>query len=197
MPFNDLKNSSLKSQLNIPNALTSIRILVVPGVIWLLHGSPTYWNGFWAAILFGFAFWTDYFDGMIARRTHTVTRLGKILDPMADKLMVLTAVLMLVGLHRVGVILAIILLGREIAVSALRSLAGNEGIMIPSRWSGKVKTFLEGFSLAFLMVGPDNHMLGIHWMPLGEWLLCAAVFCAIWSGGRYFVDYYKGTVPAA
>ncbi|HLG19018.1 MAG TPA: CDP-diacylglycerol--glycerol-3-phosphate 3-phosphatidyltransferase [Bdellovibrionota bacterium] len=182
---------------NLPNALTAIRIVAIPAVVALVYGRNTAWNDFWAAALFGFAFWTDFFDGMIARRTKTITRLGKIMDPMADKLLVLAALLMLIHLHRVQVITAILLLSREIAVSGLRSLAGSEGIFIPSILSAKIKTWLEGFAIAFLLLGPENRWLGIEWMELGGVLLYAALALALWSAAIYFRNYYEGTVSDA
>lgn len=148
----------------------------------------------WAGILFGAALFTDYFDGMIARRTKTITRLGRIMDPLADKLLVLSAVLMLISLHRVNVLIAILLLGREIAVTGLRTLASSEGIMIPSIMTGKVKTWFEGFAIGFLLAGPDCHLLGLNWMWMGTVLIYGALGLALWSGAIYFRDYYRGSL---
>ena len=183
--------------LNIPNILTSIRIAAIPGVVALLYRPHDSTGDLWAAGLFGFAFWTDFFDGMIARRTHTSTRLGRIMDPLADKLIVLAAALMLIHLERINVIIAILLLSREIAVSGLRSLAGTEGILISSTLSARIKAFAEGFALGFLILGPENRWLGIPWMEVGEWLLYVALGLALWSAAIYFRDYYRGTIHSS
>ncbi len=181
---------SPNSPLNLPNALTLVRILFIPVIIVLLHGEQTENGGVWAGALFGLAFCTDFIDGMIARRTGAITQLGRILDPIADKLMVLTALLMLMHLGRIPVVVAILLLGREIAVSGLRSLAASEGISIPSSRSAKMKTVFEGFALGFLMAG-NARFLGVPWMLSGTILLYLSLVLALWSGGVYFYEYYR------
>ncbi len=183
---------SAKSQfLNLPNALTIVRILVIPVVIALLYPKHGPRSDMWAAVLFGLAFCTDFIDGHIARRTQTITRLGQILDPLADKLIVLSAVLLLIHLGRMDAIIGILLLGRELAVSGLRSFASSEEILLPSSRSAKIKTVAEGFALGFLMAGPENHQWGIPWMKMGEVLIFVALALALWSGAFYFVQYYR------
>lgn len=185
------------SVVNIPNALTLGRILAIPVVVYLLYGETTPKSHAWAGILFGAAFWTDYFDGLLARRMKMITRLGKIMDPMADKLMVNTALIMLVYLGFVDVLIVILLIGREIAVNALRSMAGAEGIEIEPSLVARVKVFLEGFGIAFLLVGPDFHWLSLPWMDLGTILLYAGLATALWSAVFYFRDYYRTTKASA
>jgi CDP-diacylglycerol---glycerol-3-phosphate 3-phosphatidyltransferase len=179
------------SPFNIPNALTALRILAIPGVVLLLNGHSTPKDQFWAAVLFGLAFFTDYFDGLIARKTQAITRLGRIMDPIADKLLVLSALLMLVHMGRVPVIIAIVLIGREVSVAGLRNLASDEGITILSRFSGKLKTTFEGFGLGFLLAGPENQFWGDRLMNPGILLIYLALITALWSGTRYFWDYWK------
>lgn len=185
-------SSTNRFPINIPNTLTFLRILAIPGVIALTYGHREKWHDLWAAILFGTAFWTDFFDGMIARKTQTITRLGRVMDPLADKLIVLAATIMLVYLHRVDAIIAILLLSREVAVSGLRSLAGAEGIMIPSILTGKIKVFAEGFAIAFLLLGPNYSFADIEIMKVGNYLLYVALGLAIWSAAVYFRDYFRG-----
>ncbi len=170
----------------------------MPFLVYLLYGHRTPRDHLVAALFFGLAFWTDFFDGWFARRMQKITRLGKVMDPMADKLMVTTALIMLVYLGFVDVLLVILLIGREVAVNALRSLAGGEGIAIPPSWSGRVKVFAEGFGIAFLLLGPENSWLGIPWMGLGRILLYAGLGLALWSAVFYFRDYYRasGQSPA-
>jgi len=180
-----------RSALNIPNALSSLRIVVIPILIYLLYGERDHRHDFWAAILFGFAFVTDVIDGIIARNTQSITRLGRILDPIADKLLVLAALLILIYLQRVNVIVAILLLGREITISGLRSLAASENISIPSITSAKLKTVLEGFGLGFLILGPGYEVLGFSWQLIGNYLIYAALLLAYWSGFIYFRRYFR------
>lgn len=152
----------------------------------------------WAAILFGAAFWTDFFDGMLARRMQKITRLGKIMDPMADKLMVNTALILLVYLDYVDVLVVVLLIGREIAVNALRSLAGAEGIHVAPSLTGRIKVFFEGFGIAFLFPGPGFYWLGIPWRELGLVGIYAGLGLALWSAVFYFRDYYRAlNAPAA
>lgn len=179
------------SPFNLPNSLTVVRILVIPVIIALLYPKHGPRNDLIAAALFGLAFCTDFIDGLIARRTQTITRLGQILDPLADKLIVISAVLLLISLDRLDVIVAVLLLGREMAVSGLRSFASSEGVLLPSTGSAKMKTVAEGFALGFLMAGPENHQLGLPWMKMGEVLIFVALGLALWSGAVYFVQYAR------
>lgn len=192
------QHSHRKNQiLNLPNALTALRILSVPVIILLMYDDPSRKNDLWAAILFGAACVTDFADGIIARRTGAITRLGRVLDPIADKLIVLTVVILLVSLNRLNVIVGILLLGREIAVNGLRGLASQEGIEIPSSMTGKVKVWFEGFGLAFLLVGPDVRIFGVSLMLLGTYTTYAALGLALWSGTAYFVSYFRAARRSA
>lgn len=192
MPQSSPSSTLKSSPLNLPNLLTLLRILSIPWVVYLLYGSASKWDHLWAAILFGLAFWTDFFDGLLARRMKTITRIGKIMDPMADKLMVITALILLVHLGYVDALLAIILICREVVVNALRSLAGTEGIVISPYMSGRIKVFAEGFGIGFVMLGPGNQWFGVPWMILGQICLFGAAFLALWSAVQYFRDYYRG-----
>jgi CDP-diacylglycerol---glycerol-3-phosphate 3-phosphatidyltransferase len=178
---------------NIPNALTALRILAIPFLVYLLYGRSSERRQLIAAILFGAAFWTDYFDGLLARRMQKITRLGKIMDPMADKLMVITALILLVYLDYVNVLVVILLVGREVAVNALRTLAGAEGTVISPSFSGRAKVFAEGFGIAFLFLGPGFDWLGLPWMVMGTFLIYVGLALALWSGAVYFRDYYRAT----
>ena len=170
-----------------------IRILAVPVLFVLLYDKHQPRDEIWAAIIFGIAFFTDYFDGWIARRTKSITRLGRVMDPLADKLMVLAALIILVDLHRVHVFVAVALLGRELTVSGLRDIAAIEGIQIPSRFSAKAKTMFEGFGLGFLISGSDLQILGFEIMDVGNILVWIALILAFWSAGFYFRDYIRTT----
>ncbi len=185
------------SNLNIPNALTTARVLAIPVFVYLLYGATHPSDHFWAAAVFGVASGTDFFDGRLARRMGTVTPLGKLLDPMADKLIVIIGLVMLVHLNFVNVAVAVLLITREIAINTLRSLAGTEQKMINPSSSGKAKVWFEGFGIGFLMLGPDNRWLDVTWMNLGHVLLYIALALALWSGATYCRDYFQSQTPSA
>jgi CDP-diacylglycerol--glycerol-3-phosphate 3-phosphatidyltransferase len=186
----------LKSQrsriLTIPNLLTFIRILSIPFIVWLLRHPtpPSEKHLFWAALIFGISFLTDQLDGIVARATNQITQLGKIMDPMADKILVVTALMLLIHVHFISVWIAIILSCRELVVSALRALAQSEGITLAPNWLGKTKAYFEGFGIAFVMLGPDQHLGGINWYLIGVKLLYIAVAAALISAVQYFRIYF-------
>lgn len=140
--------------------------------------------------VFGLVFITDQLDGIIARRTNQVTQLGKIMDPLADKIIVVTALMLLIHMHMLPVWIAIVIASRELVVNALRALAQTEGITLSPNWIGKSKAYLEGFGIAFVMLGKNQHMLGIEWWDLGMILMYLAVLTATISAIQYFVRYY-------
>ncbi|MFH1262603.1 MAG: CDP-diacylglycerol--glycerol-3-phosphate 3-phosphatidyltransferase [Pseudomonadota bacterium] len=192
-PLDRESSPNSRSIWNIPNALTALRILSIPFLIYLLYETPTTGDRFLAAVLFGVAFWTDFFDGMLARRMKKITRLGKVMDPMADKLMVITALILLTHLNAVNVLVVILLVGREVVVNALRALASAEGIAIAPSFSGRAKVFAEGFGVAILLAGPEYHWLGLPWTALGKILIYLAVGLALWSAVVYFRNYSRET----
>jgi CDP-diacylglycerol---glycerol-3-phosphate 3-phosphatidyltransferase len=182
---------SKRKILTVPNLLTFIRILSIPFIVYLLKDrSPSSDRLFWAALIFGLSFLTDQLDGIIARVTNQVTQLGKILDPMADKILVVTALFLLVHIQFVPVWIAIVLSCRELMVSALRALSQSEGISLPPNWIGKTKAYLEGFGIGFMMLGPDARLYEIAWMELGMNLLYLAMLAALISATQYFHQYW-------
>ena len=137
---------SLRRQaLSLPNLITYGRILAIPGVLAFMQFDSRR-NAFIAAMIFAAASVTDALDGYLARRLNLISDLGKFLDPLADKLIVMGTLIMLVHLSRVSVWVVIILLARETIVSGLRAIAATEGLVIAARDLGKKKT-------AFQMVG--------------------------------------------
>ena len=165
---------------NIPNALTIGRILVIPIFILLL----TLWNNAishtLAAILFALASITDYLDGYLARKWKVVTNFGKFADPMADKILVMTAFIMLVELGFAPAWVVAIIICRELAVTGLRLLlVENGGTVLAAAMPGKIKTFSQMFAVIFLL---------LHWNLLGHITLYIALFFTLYSG----YDYFKG-----
>src|SRR5438309_8227422 len=128
--------------LNLPNFLTVLRILLVPViVVALLAETPN--ADTLAAIVFAAAAFTDGLDGYIARSRGSVTTFGKLMDPLADKLLIVAALISLVSLDRLAPWVAMVIISREIAVTGLRSLAAERGVVIAASWLGKVKTGLQ------------------------------------------------------
>lgn len=180
-----------RANFNVPNLLTSLRIIAIPAVFYMLYTAQTEATRVWAAYFFGLALITDFFDGWLARRWQLITPLGKIMDPVADKLMIITGLLMVMHLGYLNVTWVLLLTGREIIVNSLRTLAGEYGYSIPSALSARIKVFAEGFGIGFLMTGPEYRWLGIPWSEVGHWCIYGGVGLALWSAARYFIDFYR------
>jgi CDP-diacylglycerol--glycerol-3-phosphate 3-phosphatidyltransferase len=164
--------------LNLPNALTMLRILMVPVVVVALLGEIP--NGdLVAGIVFALAAFTDGLDGYIARRRDDVTTFGKLMDPLADKLLIVAALVSLVALDRLQAWIAMVIIARELAVTGLRAVAVEEGVEIAASWLGKVKTALQVAAvIALIAVDPATAAVDV--------LVYAAVAATIVSGADYF-----------
>ena len=164
--------------LNVPNVLTVLRILAVPViVVALLDETP---NGdTLAAIVFALAAVTDGLDGYIARSRGDVTTFGKLMDPLADKLLIVAALISLVALDRLAAWVAMVIIARELAVTGLRSVAAEQGVVIAASWLGKVKTVLQ-VAAVFALIAVESSPL---WVDL---LVYAAVAMTVISGADYF-----------
>ena len=128
--------------LNLPNALTLLRILAVPVVVVALLGETPNGDAL-AAVVFALAALTDGLDGYFARSRDAVTTFGKLMDPLADKLLIIGALVSLVSLDRLEAWVAMVIIAREIAVTILRTIAAERGIVIAASWLGKLKTVLQ------------------------------------------------------
>jgi CDP-diacylglycerol--glycerol-3-phosphate 3-phosphatidyltransferase len=148
--------------LSLPNLLTMARVAAIPFFVWLLD-TPTPVRGFWACMVFTAAAITDVLDGYLARKLGVVSVLGKFLDPLADKLIVMAALVWLVPMGRVPPWVVVLLLGREFAVMGLRSVAASEGVVISAGQEGKTKTALQMIGIVALVLGYPYHLsyLGI------------------------------------
>ena len=186
-PLSSTANREGAILLNLPNLLTSLRILLIP-VFLIFFMTPSPVRSQWAALIFILASATDLLDGYVARKMKLVTRFGKLLDPIADKLLVISAVILLVAFHRVPAILAILLIGREMAITGLRVIAIDQGILIPAERLGKLKTFLQIVSITMLIL--DSSWVptigGIDLHDLGRILLWASLVLSLTSAGQYF-----------
>ena len=168
---------------NIPNALTVLRILAIPVlVVALVDETP---NGDTiAAIVFALAALTDGLDGYIARRRSQVTTFGKLMDPLADKLLIVAALISLVSLDRIAAWVAMVIIARELAVTGLRGLAADRGVVISASRLGKLKTLLQVVAI-FALILLD---------PIPVWadvLLYVAVAVTVISGADYFFGLHR------
>lgn len=170
----------------VPNWLTFGRILSLPVII-LLASFPGRGFGIAAAVVFSIAAITDILDGYIARRTGQVSDFGKLVDPIADKIIVAAAFIMLVDLGRAPAWIIALIISREFAVSGLRAYAGTQNIVIAARLSGKIKTTLQILSIICLLV--NFSLWGFPFKEAGLILLVAAFITTMWSGYEYFRDY--------
>ncbi len=183
-----MEKLSRQQILTLPNGLTIIRVLVIPIIIILLFSEGSVYR-LVNAILFLLAAVTDTLDGYLARRRGMVTTLGKFLDPLADKLLIVTALIALIPARGIPVWMVIIIVGREIAVTGLRSIAAAQGMVIAAGSWGKYKTFLEVLSVFFLIL--NGEYFSIDFQDAGVALLGVAVIFAVISGVKYFKDFLK------
>jgi len=185
-------------RLNLPNLLTMARIAAVPAVVLLLM-SDTRANGMWAAAVFGIAGVTDWVDGWLARKWGIVTVLGKFLDPLADKLLVMAALIMLIPLDRVPAWAVFLILAREMVITGLRSIASSEGIVIDASDLGKYKTIAQMTAIPGLMLHYDFYwFFGLRWeifhvnmQNFGIFFFYVSLAMALWSGADYLVKFFK------
>ena len=170
--------------LNVPNVLTVIRILLVPVLVVALLVNTH--NGSWvAAIVFALAAFTDGLDGYIARSRQSVTTFGKVMDPIADKLMIAAALISLVSLDKLAAWVAMVIIAREFAVSGLRIAAGQQGVVIPASLLGKLKTIVQVLAVLVLIAVDDTNQA---WVQV---LVYAAVVITVVSGADYFLNFRR------
>ncbi|QEA59539.1 CDP-diacylglycerol--glycerol-3-phosphate 3-phosphatidyltransferase [Leuconostoc koreense] len=182
--------------MNLPNKLTVFRIILIPVFILLLTvpyawsnisflGSTIPINWLIAAFVFAVASATDFLDGQIARKQHLVTNFGKFADPLADKLLVMTALIFLTSFNVVPAWMTAVIVIRELAVTGLRTLiVENNGQVLAAQMPGKIKTFSQMFAIFFLYI--RNAPFSSINFPIGDVLLWVAVIFTIYSGIDYF-----------
>jgi CDP-diacylglycerol---glycerol-3-phosphate 3-phosphatidyltransferase len=164
--------------LNLPNVLTVLRIVAVPVIVVALLDETPHGDAL-AAGVFALAAITDGLDGYIARRREQVTTFGKLMDPLADKLLIVAALVALVSLDRLAAWVAMVIIARELAVTGLRSIAAEKGIVIAASWLGKAKTALQVAAIGALIIW-DPAPLAV------DLLVYAAVAMTVVSGADYF-----------
>jgi CDP-diacylglycerol--glycerol-3-phosphate 3-phosphatidyltransferase len=176
----------------LPNILTGFRFLCIPIVIILLY-FPGKLGSFLAAAFIGLAFITDILDGFFARKYGAVTVLGKFLDPLADKVLVSSVMIMLIPVERIPFLIVILIIIREMTVTGLRSVAVSEGIVIQASYLGKYKTIFQ--AVAILGLALHYEYLGVDFHSVGLIFLWAALVLTLWSGWDYFRQFYKVFSP--
>ena len=173
-------------KMTVPTMLTLARIVMIP-VLVLVFYLPYKWTNFAAAFVFAFASVTDWLDGWIARRWNQYSAFGAFLDPVADKLMVATALFLVVQSHPTKwmALWAAVIVGREIAVSALREWMAELGqrAKVAVAAVGKIKTIVQMIAVTLLLY--QAPLLGIPVFTIGEWMLAAAALLTLWSGYEY------------
>ncbi|MDY0301046.1 MAG: CDP-diacylglycerol--glycerol-3-phosphate 3-phosphatidyltransferase [Trichlorobacter sp.] len=184
--------------LNPPNIVTLFRIACIPLLVVLLL-EPTRSACFWAAVVFAIASATDWLDGYLARRMQIVTVFGKFLDPIADKLIVTAALVMILPYNRAPAWIVLIILAREIIITGLRSIASSEGIVIQASNLGKYKTIFQITAIIGLLLhydynwffGIQHPLLTVSMHNAGMFFLWIALLLTIWSGVDYLFKFVK------
>ncbi len=180
----------VNDSVKLPNLLTIGRILLIP-VFVVLFADPTPMRSWVAACIFVVAAVTDLLDGYLARRRGQVTSLGKLLDPIADKLLVLSGLILLVQFDRVPAVIAILIIAREVAVTGARAVAASQGIVLAAETLGKYKMVLQVIAIVMLIL-PDDFLpipVGLH--QVGTVVLYVSLALALVSGGNYLSSFWR------
>lgn len=197
--------SFVDSLTKLPNLLTYIRILSIPLIIWLAHRSgisentsteQIFWS-FWAFAAYTLSALTDFLDGWLARTRNLSTLVGRFLDPLADKLLVMALLIQLVVLGRIDPWIAIVLIGREMFINGLRTIASSEGLEIPVNQLGKWKTFIQMIALGALILPVTYPLPVLGEFPFhtwGWWFLIASLVLSIVSAGVYLWNFVRVVV---
>lgn len=171
--------------MNLPNVLSLVRIFLVPVLVVFLIVVPRPYN-LTAAVVFLAAVLTDWLDGRIARSTRQVTTLGKLLDPMADKLLISASLISLVQVGRVQAWMVVLIVGRDLAITGLRGIAAAQNVIIQANDFGKATMIAEVIAVALLI---------LNWpaisMSLGQAALVVAILLSLVSGGVYFQKFWR------
>lgn len=186
-----------KEAFNLPNGITFVRIAMIPVFLWFTYYESRK-DSFIAAVTYAATGATDFLDGWVARRTGKITIIGKFLDPTADKLIVMAALVMLVHLGRVAAWVVIVIMAREFIVTGLRTIAMSEGIVIAAGAEGKQKAAFQVVAITFLLLHysyPVDFLVATVEFDanrVGTVLLFVSLFFSIWS----MIDYFRGFVRA-
>ncbi|WP_242396213.1 CDP-diacylglycerol--glycerol-3-phosphate 3-phosphatidyltransferase [Anaeromyxobacter oryzisoli] len=190
-----------REALNLPNAITLTRIALIPVFLWFTYYESRV-DSFIAAVVYALTGATDFLDGWVARRKNLVTVIGKFLDPLADKLIVMAALVMLVHLGRVAAWVVIVVMAREFIVTGLRTIAMSEGIVIAAGREGKHKTAFQVAAITFLLLHYTYPINAIFFSfdldanRVGTWLLYISLVFSVWSAVSYFDGFIRAVYKA-
>ncbi len=179
--------------INLPNAITLLRVCIIPVLFFLLLSPGRLWS-LVIAVLFIMAALTDLLDGYVARKYQIVTSMGKFLDPVADKLIVNTAMILMIPIGRIPAWIVAVIIIRDFIVDGIRTIASDRGIVIAASPLGKKKTLCQIFAVSALIIhypfiGADAHMVGMV-------ILAIALFLTVYSGIDYFLKFYRMMIGA-
>ncbi|MBN1472791.1 MAG: CDP-diacylglycerol--glycerol-3-phosphate 3-phosphatidyltransferase [Syntrophaceae bacterium] len=187
--FDKLPISIEKRQIiNLPNSITMLRISIVPVLFFLLFDPGPMWSLI-IALLFIIAALTDLLDGYIARRYEIVTTIGKFLDPIADKLIVNTAMIVMIPISRIPAWVVALIIIRDFIVDGIRHIASTEGVIIQANTLGKQKMLCQIFAVSALMI--HYPLFGADAQTVGMIILYIALILTIYSGISYFSEFYR------
>ncbi len=185
----DASDFSRRHIMNLPNILTYLRMATIPVIILVLMAPVSTKSFNVAFLLFVIASITDYLDGILARSWNLVTSIGKLLDPLADKLLTSAVLIMLIPLGKVPAWLVFLIIGREITITGLRSIAASQGLIINASRLGKNKMVSQTIALSLLLLSIPH--LQIFLESLGLFFLWVSVILGYWSAMDYFVNFYR------
>lgn len=175
--------------------ITMSRILIVPVIVALMFPNRVAANVA-AAVLFMLASVTDYYDGYFARKYNAVSNMGKFMDPIADKILVTSILVMLATYQKIDPVMVIIILARDNFIGGLRSVAAADQIVIAAKPAGKWKTALQMVAIPAVII--DQHLFGVPFEKIGYWVLWVSVILSVTSGFEYYWGYLKAKkVPGA
>jgi CDP-diacylglycerol--glycerol-3-phosphate 3-phosphatidyltransferase len=169
----------------LPNGITAVRFVLAATLAYLLMLEQTAWTGFISWLVFTVAAVSDWIDGYFARRYQSETVLGKLMDPLADKVLVATALIMLIPLGRLPAWVALVILCRELIITGLRGIAASSGIVVKASGMGKFKSIIQYIGLGTLIF-PINLLPLPFLHRLGLMIVYFSVILTIWSGFDYF-----------
>ena len=181
---------------NLPNVISLARIGAIPLVLWFIDDSDPY-RSLYACVLFLVASLSDAIDGYLARSRNQITVVGKFLDPLADKLLVMAVLVYMVRIGRVEEWLAVILIGREIAITGLRGIAVSEGLVIAASRFGKNKTVFQLVGISFLIIHFPYPLLftkvAIDFHVVGIYVLYVSLALSLFSAVHYFLFFLEAS----
>ncbi|HAA04971.1 MAG TPA: CDP-diacylglycerol--glycerol-3-phosphate 3-phosphatidyltransferase [Syntrophobacteraceae bacterium] len=180
---------SRKNLINLPNVLTYLRIAAIPVIVVLLAPPTSKQSLNLAFFLYLLASTTDYLDGILARRHNQVTSVGKLLDPLADKLLTSAVLIMLIPLEGVQAWLVFLILGREIIITGLRSIAASRGLILDASPMGKRKMVSQSIAIGFLLLAVRSVETTLHTIGMG--FLWISLVLSYWSAGDYFLAFHR------